>query len=37
MERLGVLLDAEELLVVVLFTIVSELLVHESNERSRGG
>jgi hypothetical protein len=37
-ERLGALLDTEEVLVkVVLFTIVSELLVHEGNEESRSG
>jgi hypothetical protein len=37
-ERLGALLDAEEALAkVVLFTIVSELLVYESDEGSRSG
>jgi hypothetical protein len=37
-EGLGALLDTEEVLAeVVLFTIVSELLIHESDEGSRSG
>jgi hypothetical protein len=37
-EGFGALLDAEEALAeVVLFTIVSELLIHESNEGSGSG